>query len=109
MAKRVSLGIARTGSICSHFSGDIFIAFSTADQQGALSSCFPGVATDQDYESLRFIPWGHMDKFFSATVQATEEAIVNALFASRDTIGFNNRRSPGLPIDRVVALISTRT
>lgn len=108
MAKRVSLGIARTGSICSHFSEDIFIAFSTADQRCALSSCFPGVATDQDYETMRFIPWGHMDKFFSATVQATEEAIVNALCASSDTIGFKNRRSPGIPMDRVAAQISGR-
>ena len=105
IARRVSLGIARTGSACSHFSGDIFLAFSTANQGGALSSSFSGKATDDDYESLRFIPWGHMDKFFTATVQAAEEAVVNALCAADETIGYQNRRIPGLPIERVVDIV----
>jgi D-aminopeptidase len=114
LAKRVGLGMARTGTSCSHFSGDIFLAFSTANE-GALTSNMPSRAGDtassaegNGLESLQFIPWGHMDKFYEAVAHATEEAILNALFASRDTVGIHGRRVPGLPIVQVVNALRER-
>src|SRR6195952_467791 len=78
LARRVPLGVARTGTTGSHFSGDIFLAFSTADP-GALRSGFPKAqAGAEPYDQLRFIPWGRMDDFYTAVVQATEEAVLNA-------------------------------
>ena len=84
LAKRVPLGLARTGTTGSHFSGDIFIAFSTANE-GTLQSNFPvGEPSSADYDSFTAIPWGRMDSFFQAAVHAVEEAVVNALIANHD-------------------------
>jgi D-aminopeptidase len=103
LARRVPLGLARTGTTGSHFSGDIFLAFSTAND-GALTSAIP-VGAEAGYESLRFVPWGQMDPFYQATVQAIEEAVINALVAAPTMIGVDGHRSPGLPHDRLVALL----
>src|SRR3984957_7374879 len=99
LARRVTAGLARTGASGSHFSGDLFLAFSTANS-GALR---PGLG---QLQQLSFIPWGSLDPFFEAVVQATEEAVVNALVANVDMIGRDGHRSPALPRDRVVALLS---
>jgi D-aminopeptidase len=111
MARRVPLGLARTGTRGSHFSGDIFLALSTANA-GALSSAFadPDASGDDAYETLRFIPWGAIDPFFGAVVLAVEEAVVNALvanhtLANRAMIGRDGNRSPALPIERVVSAL----
>ncbi|MEV0585939.1 P1 family peptidase [Nonomuraea sp. NPDC050310] len=102
LARRVPLGLARTGTTGSHFSGDIFLAFSTANA-GALTSGFPeGAAV---YESLRFVPWGWMDPFYRAVVEAVEEAVLNALVAGRTMTGRQGRRVPGLPLERVLGLL----
>ncbi|GAB2176417.1 DmpA family aminopeptidase [Dongia sp. agr-C8] len=102
LARRVPLGLARTGTSGSHFSGDLFLAFSTANK-GALISQFSaepkGVA---DLEQLTFVQWGHMDHFYEATVQAVEEAVLNALTAAGEMIGRDGHRTPGLPRDKVV-------
>jgi D-aminopeptidase len=114
LARRVTLGLARTGTTGSHFSGDLFLAFST----GNPSSITPGVAvfadaggpssalsvTGDDYDALRFVPWGRLNPFFEAVVQATEEAVANALVAGEDMTGANDHRSPGLPRDQVASL-----
>lgn len=102
LARRVPLGLARTGTTGSHFSGDVFLAFSTANE-GALTSAFPH--GDAEYETLRFLPWGHLDPLFEAVVQAVEEAVLNALVANETMIGRDGHRSPGLPRDRLVALL----
>ena len=101
MARRISLGLARTGTSGSHFSGDIFLAFSTANA-GALTSRFnlKGAPPNQ-FESISFIPWGEMDIFYRATVEAVEEAVINSLVAGRDMQGRNGNMSYGLSIDRV--------
>ncbi|MCU1359622.1 MAG: family peptidase [Ilumatobacteraceae bacterium] len=110
MARRVPLGLARTGTCGSHFSGDIFLAFSTANA-GALTSDFSGPDPGDDaYETLRFVPWGAVDPFFEAVVLAVEEAVVNALVANhtltdRVMIGRDGNRSPALPIERVMTAI----
>jgi D-aminopeptidase len=112
MARRVPLGLARTGTCGSHFSGDIFLALSTANE-GALTSDFadPDAGADA-YETLRFVPWGAVDPFFDAVVQGVEEAVVNALVANhtltdRQMIGRDGNRSPALPIERVVTALGT--
>ena len=106
LARRVPLGLARTGTTGSHFSGDLFLAFSMASN-GALTSTFPaGPEGVQEYHSLRFIPWGEINPLYAATVQATEEAVINALVAGRDMTGADGHRIPGLPSARVAALIS---
>jgi D-aminopeptidase len=114
LARRVTLGLARTGTTGSHFSGDLFLAFST----GNPAAVTPGVAvfadpggtssvTGGNYDVLRFIPWGRLDPFFEAVVQATEEAVANALVAGADMTGANGHRSPGLPRDQVARLFTS--
>ena len=92
MAKRVSMGIARTGGVASDSSGDIFLAFSTsADIAGQKN----GVAT------VGMLPNPWMTTLFEATVQATEESIVNALIAAETMRGINDRVVYALPHDRL--------
>jgi len=98
-ARRVTSGLARTGTSGSHFSGDLFLAFSTANS-GAFR---PDSGTLQH---LEFIPWEHLDPFFEAVVQATEEAVVNALVANADMTGRDGHRTPALPRDQVVDLLT---
>ncbi len=109
LARRVTLGLARTGTTGSHFSGDLFLAFSTASPGGIT----PGVSTirpgaEGRYDQLRFIPWGFLDPFYAAVVQGTEEAVLNALVANEDMTGRAGHRTPALPRDRVAELLSTR-
>jgi D-aminopeptidase len=99
LARRVTAGLARTGTSGSHFSGDLFLAFSTANP-GAFR---PGPA---ELRQLDFLPWESLDPFFEAVVQATEEAVVNALVVNADMTGRDGHRSPALPRDRVVELLS---
>ncbi len=105
LARRVPLGLARTGTAGGHFSGDIFLAFSTANA-GALHSRIPVAApTDDDLDTLRFIPWGFMDPFFTAVVEAVEEAVLNTLVAGVEMVGRDGHRSPALPHDAVRAAL----
>jgi D-aminopeptidase len=105
LARRVPLGLARTGTTGSHFSGDIFLAFSTADADG-LQSEFPvGAPADDEFGTMSFIPWGRMDPFYAAVVQSVEEAVLNALVVNDHMVGRDGHRSPRLPIDRLTALL----
>jgi L-aminopeptidase/D-esterase-like protein len=105
LARRVPLGLARTGTTGSHFSGDIFLAFSTAND-GALTSRL--IRGAPEYDSLRFVPWSLIDPFYEAVVQATEEAVVSALVAAETTVGVDGHLSPGLPNEQVAALFAGR-
>ena len=109
LARRVTTGIARTGTAGSHFSGDLFLALSTGNP-GAFT---PGYETFQhtgsdELAALRFVPWGAMDPYFTAVVQATEEAILDAIVANEAMIGYQGHRSPALPRDRLAALLDDR-
>lgn len=105
VARRVPLGLARTGTAGGHFSGDIFLAFSTANS-GALRSVMPGPAdSTPGLDLMRFIPWGQIDPVFTATVEATEEAVLNVLVNNQDTIGRDGHFSPALPHDEVRAAL----
>ncbi len=92
------LGLARTGTTGSHFSGDIFLAFSTANE-GALRSRMgtPGGTV----ETLAHVSWGAIDALYTAVVEATEEAVLNALVAARDMEGRDGHASFALPHDEV--------
>ncbi|HET6173167.1 MAG TPA: P1 family peptidase [Gaiellales bacterium] len=107
LSRRVPLGLARTGTTGSHFSGDIFLAFSTANH-GQLALGLDSAEGAGAYGTLRFVPWTHMDSFFEAVVQATEEAVLNALCAGEEMAGADGRRVPGLPHERVRELLSER-
>jgi L-aminopeptidase/D-esterase-like protein len=104
LARRVTHGIARTGTVSSHFSGDLFLAFSTANP-GGFSGYHPAPGAGPDYDQLRFVPWARMNPFFTAVVQATEEAVANALVANEAMTGLGGHHVPALPRDRVAALI----
>ena len=93
MARRVSMGMARNGSISSNSSGDIFVAFSTANQRAASE---PGTSTN-----ARVMANGLLTPLFAATVQATEEAIINALVAAETMTGANGVTVHALPHDRL--------
>jgi D-aminopeptidase len=97
-ARRVTFGLARTGTSGSHFSGDLFLAFSTANP-GAFRPDAPGL------RNLDFIGWEYLDPFFEAVVQATEEAVVNALVANEEMTGRDCHRTPALPRDQVIGLL----
>jgi D-aminopeptidase len=109
LARRVPLGLARTGTSGSHFSGDIFLAFSTADVPG-LASAFPvGPAGVDEFGTISFVPWGRMDDLYTAVVQSVEEAVLNALIVNDDMVGRDGHRSPRLPLERLSALLGGRT
>jgi D-aminopeptidase len=101
LARRVPLGLARTGTTGSHFSGDLFLAFSTANP-GAFATGFAlGEPSHSDRGRLEFVQWKWMDRLFEAVVQSVEEAVVNALVANEEMVGRAGHRSPALPHDKV--------
>jgi L-aminopeptidase/D-esterase-like protein len=102
LARRCGLGIARSGSVAAHTSGDIFLAFSTANA-GALAE-----SGGQDGESQRrldFLPDAALTPLFAATVQAMDEAVIDALVANRTMTGRDGFTVPALPHDAVRALL----
>jgi D-aminopeptidase len=97
LAKRAGMGLARMGSVASNGSGDIFIAFTTADQSLGRVDRLLG---------HRSVPNDRMNPLFAATVQATEEAIVNALVAARDMTGDRGHHITAIPHDELVEVLS---
>ncbi|HTT33038.1 MAG TPA: P1 family peptidase [Methylomirabilota bacterium] len=96
LARRVSLGLGRNGSISGNGSGDIFIAFSTANS---------GAAKPDGLVKLTMLPNDRMDPLFAATTQATEEAIVNAMVAAETMTGIENHKVIALPHDKLRAVL----
>jgi len=92
LAKRVSLGLGRTGGYSGEQSGDMFVAFSTAN---------PGASGSPGLRNLTMLPNSGLNDLFLATVQATEEALTNALIAARTMTGINNYTVEALPHDRL--------
>ncbi|HXL24587.1 MAG TPA: P1 family peptidase [Chthoniobacterales bacterium] len=97
LARRASLGLTRTGSVSGNGSGDLFIAFSTANA-GAGN---PDPVTN----TVETVPNDRMDPIFAAVVQATEEAIVNALVDNQSMTGRDNHRVDALPRNRLRELL----
>jgi L-aminopeptidase/D-esterase-like protein len=92
MARRASLGLGRDGSYSGDGSGDIFVAFSTAN---------PGAASPKGVHDLKMLPNDGLDPLFLATVQATEEAVVNAMIAAETMTGIDGHTAIALPHDRL--------
>jgi L-aminopeptidase/D-esterase-like protein len=96
LARRVSLGLGRNGSISGNGSGDIFIAFSTAN---------PGAAAADHVVDLKMLPNDKIEPLFAATVQATEEAVINAMVAAETMTGINDHKVIALPHDKLRAVL----
>jgi D-aminopeptidase len=96
VATRVSLGIGRSGGFGGNSSGDIFLAFSTAN---------PGAGSGSAVASVRMLPNGRMNALFRNTVYATEEAIVNAMLAAETMTGADGFTVHALPAARLEALV----
>lgn len=92
LARRATMGLARTGSISGNGSGDIFIAFSTAN---------PGANDEPGPNTIQTVSNERIDPLFAATVEATEEAIVNAMVAAKTVTGIDNHTVIGLPHDKL--------
>lgn len=96
LVTRVSLGIGRQGGFGGNSSGDIFVAFSTAN---------PNIWASDSTASLQMLSNNRISPLFKATAQATEAAITNAMLAAETTTGANDLRVYGLPVDRVLAAL----
>jgi D-aminopeptidase len=92
LARRVSLGLGRDGSYSGDGSGDIFVAFSTAN---------PGAANSKSMRQITMLPNEQMNPLFLATVQATEEAVINAMVAAETMKGINDFEVIALPHERL--------
>ncbi len=96
LARRVSLGLGRNRSISGNGSGDIFIAFSTAN---------PGASKEKGIADLKMYPNEQLDVVFGATVQSVEEAIVNAMIAANTMTGIENHRVIALDHEKLRAIL----
>ena len=96
LTRRVGMGLGRLGSWAGNSSGDLFLAFSTAN---------PGAANSTGTPALTMLPNDRIDPLFQATIDATEEAVVNAMLVAETMTGADGIRVFGLPGDRVVAAL----
>ena len=96
IARRASLGVARTGGTAGNGSGDIFVAFSTANANAARA---------RPFAELTMLSNSQITPVFDATVEATEEAIINALIAAKTMVGRDGNRSEALDHDRLRAIL----
>jgi D-aminopeptidase len=95
LARRIGLGLARTGSVAHHGSGEIFMATSTGVEVGR----------DDRMTSTPVVTGRGMDALFAAVVEASEEAVLNSMFASPTVVGRSGNTSHGIPVDEVVDLL----
>lgn len=96
LAKRVTIGLARTGGLGRNSSGDIFLAFSTRA---------PSTNAKGTLETWSSVPKDQLDKLYQATAEATEEAIINALVAAETMKGINGNTVYAVPTDRLQAIL----
>ncbi|HKE62156.1 MAG TPA: P1 family peptidase [Nitrospira sp.] len=101
LAKRASLGLARTGSTARHGSGDFILAFSTAN-------VIPHYPKEPTY-TFTHLADTHLNPLMAATVEATEEAIVNALTMASTVIGRDDHRAEAISLNRLRVLLESRT
>lgn len=97
IARRAGMGLARTGSVAGHGSGDIFLAFSTGLRipRGSAGPLWAAEILDDEY----------LDPLFGAAVDATEAAVLDALFRADTVVGRAGHVVPGLPVERTLALL----
>jgi D-aminopeptidase len=97
LASKASLGLARTGAKSHHDSGDLFLAFSTANR-------VPHDPKERTY-TLRVVADAHLDPIFEAAQDATEEAVLNALTMATTTVGRDGNTAHAIPLDRLAAIL----
>ncbi len=95
LAHRATLGLGRTGSISGNGSGDLFLALSVANRD----------VKSEGVSEVKILGNDSLDPVFEGTVEATEEAIVNAMVAAKTTVGVDNHKVIGLPHDKVVEVL----
>lgn len=100
LAKRATLGLAKTGGIASNGSGDYVIAFSTAE------SLRVPYSSNQATEQVELLRNNEMSPLFMAVIEATEEAIINSLFAAETLEGRDGHIIEALPVDKVIKILS---
>jgi len=93
IARRAAYGIARSGGIASNESGDLFLAFSTANRTA--------VDTHKGIVDARYLGEEAMSRFYEAAIEAVDEAIMNSIFANETMVGRDGNTAPGLPISQV--------
>jgi D-aminopeptidase len=98
IARRVPMGLARTGTVGNNSSGDIFLAFSTANEK-AFS------VNGGKSRSMDFLPNANLDSLFGATVEAVEEAVINCMLVNETMVGRDGNRSIALPHEETLALM----
>ena len=101
LAQRATIGVARTGGTGEHFSGDLFLAFATGNRPVPSGYGLPQAVT----QTVQVLSDGHVDALFDATVEATEEAILNCLVAAHTTTGRDGVTAHALPTDLLVAAL----
>ncbi len=97
LARRAALGMARSGGVSAHYSGDLFLAFTTANDHALREAQAP--------VDIRYLPDQALTPLFEATIQATDEAIVNSFVGTSAMTGRDGVTLPGIPIDKVQALL----
>lgn len=97
VARRAAFGIARSGGIASNESGDLFLAFSTANSDA--------LETHGGVVQASYVGEAAMSRFYEATIQAVDEAIMNSIFANETMVGRDGYVCPGLPIEKVQAIL----
>jgi D-aminopeptidase len=96
LARRVPIGLGRVGSIGGNSSGDIFLAFSTAN---------PGAFKREGVKELKMLPNDALDPLFAGVIQAVEESVLNALTAAQTMKGINDNVAHAMPHDRLRAVL----
>ena len=102
LAQRAALGVGRTGGAGENGSGDLMLAFATGNR--GLRMLADSLEHETAPVSLRAVPAAVLDGLFDAAIEATEEAIVNALVAGRTMVGCNGTTAYGIPHDRLAEL-----
>jgi D-aminopeptidase len=99
IAKRATFGLARTGAIAHHFSGDIVIAFSTANRIPFKS--------EKIIMNVKELHESVITDFFEGVIEATEEAIINSILQSKTLAGKDGRVCKGIPVDKLIEIMDS--
>jgi D-aminopeptidase len=98
LAQRIGLGVARPGGTAAHTSGDLFFAFATGNR---------GLDAEHGEVALRMLSDGDITPFYAAVIDATEEAILNALLAAETMTGRDGNIAYALPAELLLETLST--
>ena len=98
VARRAAFGIARSGGVASNESGDLFLAFSTANSDA--------VEQHEGIVNAAYVGEQGMTPFYEAAIEATHEAIMNSIFGNETMVGRDDYACPGLPVAKVQAILA---